>query len=262
MSDRLSLTHVTGLSIVGTEHEQQDTWDEAGELAWVLDGATRFTSKESTQVTDWVSRLNSAIKTSYRNTPEATLNDILADAILSAATDGSTFHPSATVAMVRFIEGDAEWLVLGDAAVLISSRNGQVTWAQDRRISRVGMEVREARREARHAGDERRASTLTIDLLRLEDDHRNKKGGFWVAQTNPDAAYQAISGMTRQATSAILMSDGVANEIRLGHLGSFEKASERASQEPESVMQELRSLLVNRGAPINNITMVVAQWKS
>lgn len=219
MSDRLSLTHVTGLSIVGTEHEQQDTWDEAGELAWVLDGATRFTSKESTQVTDWVSRLSSAIKTSYRNTPEATLNDILADAILSAATDGSTFHPSATVAMVRFIEGDAEWLVLGDAAVLISSRNGQVTWAQDRRISRVGMEVREARREARHAGDERRASTLTIDLLRLEDDHRNKKGGFWVAQTNPDAAYQAISGMTRQATSAILMSDGVANEIRLGHLG-------------------------------------------
>jgi hypothetical protein len=124
------------------------------------------------------------------------------------------------------------------------------------------MEVREARREARHAGDERRASTLTIDLLRLEDDHRNKKGGFWVAQTNPDAAYQAISGMTRQATSAILMSDGVANEIRLGHLGSFEKASERASQEPESVMQELRSLLVNRGAPIDDMTMVVAQWKS
>lgn len=48
----------------------------------------------------------------------------------------------------------------------------------------------------------------TIELVRA---HRNKTGGFWIASTNPDAAYQAISGNAPLAkiTEAGLFTDGV-----------------------------------------------------
>ena|SRR5215831_14432866 len=48
----------------------------------------------------------------------------------------------------------------------------------------------------------------TIEFVRA---HRNRTGGFWVASTDPDAAYQAVTGTVPlpQIAEAGLFTDGV-----------------------------------------------------
>jgi hypothetical protein len=95
--------------------------------------------------------------------------------------------PSSTVSVVRVRDGSLEYLVLCDSPLLLRHRDGHVTLIADDRL-----------RDLPRGSGPARAQ-------------RNKPGGFWVASTDPEAAYQAVRGSVRldSVTDAALLTDGV-----------------------------------------------------
>lgn len=151
--------------------------------AIVLDGATAFQGVESGCIHDvtWlVRRLAAALAVRMlRNT--APLDEILAAAIQEV----SSLHvetcdlanpdsPSTTVAMARISGAILDYLVLADSPIVL--------WHPQR-----GIRVFEDARIANLPG----GRPYTYDLVRS---CRNRPGGFWVASTRPEAAYQAVRG--------------------------------------------------------------------
>jgi hypothetical protein len=129
---------------------------------------------------------------------QSSLADILAVAIKdTASVHASTCDlanpdsPSSTVSIIR-VRGDGlEYLTLGDSPIVIWHRDETFTPIADDRTSHLPG-----------------GRPYTIELVRA---HRNKTGGFWVASTNPEAAYQAISGSVPldQVAEAGLFTDGI-----------------------------------------------------
>lgn len=97
--------------------------------------------------------------------------------------------PSSTVAMVQASETGLDYLVLGDSAVILKTAD-QVTHVTDNRVDHLQPGGR----------------PYTRALVRSK---RNAPGGFWVASTNPRAAYEARSGTADGPAHAALLTDGV-----------------------------------------------------
>ena len=128
----------------------------------------------------------------------APLADLLAGAIAETRDAhagtcdlASPDSPSATVSVARAGNGRLDYLVLCDSPLLLRHRGGQVTLITDDRLARL-------------TGGGRHGA----GLIRA---HRNQPGGFWVASTDPGAAYQAVRGSVSlgSVTDAALLTDGV-----------------------------------------------------
>ncbi|MGE5134651.1 MAG: protein phosphatase 2C domain-containing protein [Gemmatimonadota bacterium] len=194
----MQITHATA-SAPGLANE--DYACAGADWAVVLDGATAPAGVDSGCVHDvvWlVRRLAAAIATRLLLAGESTLPDLLAAAIEDTArahTDtcdlGTPDSPSSTVSIVR-VRGDAlEYLTLGDSPIVVRHPDESFTHIADDRTSRLPG-----------------GRPYTIELVRA---HRNRTGGFWVASTDPDAAYQAITGSVplAQVSEAGLFTDGI-----------------------------------------------------
>ena len=176
--------------------------------AVVLDGATPRPGVDGgcSHGPGWlVRRLGGALAARLAAEDERPLPDLLAEAIASVAdlhadrcdlSNGDS--PSATVAMLRWdgtAERAAEWLVLADSPVLLdradgTAQGGAVEVVRDDRIDHLPAYTHEAVRRA-----------------------RNSPGGFWVASTRPEAAYEALHGRARGVRRAALLSDGAARLV-------------------------------------------------
>ena len=99
--------------------------------------------------------------------------------------------PSSTVSVVRVRGGSLDYLVLCDSPLLLRHRDGEVTLIADDRLARL-------------AG----GGPLSADQVRAR---RNQPGGFWVASTDPGAAYEAVTGSVGldAVSDAALFTDGV-----------------------------------------------------
>lgn len=97
--------------------------------------------------------------------------------------------PSSTVAMVRSRNAAIEYLVLGDSPIVFATMDGVMLVADDRvdQLHPAGRPYSRA-------------------FVRSK---RNTAGGFWVASTNPKAAYEAVSGAAERPMRVALLTDGV-----------------------------------------------------
>lgn len=249
---------VRGASLAGTGQTMQDTWGQADNVCWVLDGAARASRDENDLVACWVNQLSDQLAALVSGYADKPLAKLLAHAIEFARLPSAPFHPTATVALARMTRDGLEVLVLGDAAVLVPVENGEFALFQDRRLDDVATELRQQGRQAQKTGDNRRYRQLTKDLLAEEDRLRNQPGGFWVAGNLPEAAdhaqYTRLPGVSR----AILMSDGAANEINGGHLG---KAAAWALlwQDTGKALTQLREDALRRDGWADDLTVVSIQ---
>jgi Protein phosphatase 2C len=106
--------------------------------------------------------------------------------------------PSSTVALVRSVGTAIEYLVLGDSPVALRTSDGIMPVIDDR-VDHLQPGGR----------------PYTRDLVRSK---RNAPGGFWVASTNPQAAYEAISGIMNDVTHVALLTDGLTRLVEYyGH---------------------------------------------
>ncbi|TQN33482.1 protein phosphatase 2C-like protein [Haloactinospora alba] len=116
--------------------------------------------------------------------------------------------PSATVVALRWGDTDCEYLVLADS-VLVLDRFGEAPDViSDNREAIVGRELRKPM-DALPTGTTEHSQALREYVAALAN-HRNRPGGFWIANTEPAAAEQAITGRVHldEVTAFTLLSDG------------------------------------------------------
>ncbi|WP_242902930.1 protein phosphatase 2C domain-containing protein [Actinomadura terrae] len=105
--------------------------------------------------------------------------------------------PSATVSLLRRRDEVVEWYVLADSPIVVD--DGQVRVFRDDRVDRLPSYTQESVRRS-----------------------RNSPGGFWVASTRPEAAYEGLTGEVpvRGLTRAAVLSDGASRLVeKFGALG-------------------------------------------
>ena len=169
--------------------------------AVILDGATAPAGVNSgcVHTVRWlVERLAAAVATRLILSDTSPLPSLLAAGIdqtrgAHAATCdlANPDSPSSTISIVR-VRGDSlDYLTLGDSPIVLRHRNRTITPIADDRASHLPG-----------------GPPYTTELVRA---HRNTAGGFWVASTDPQAAYQAISGTESLVTIAEvgLFTDGI-----------------------------------------------------
>jgi len=172
------------------------------DFAVVLDGATAPMGVDSGcghSVAWLVSRLAAELAPPLLTHSTASLADLLADAIAAvrnthadACDLGNPDSPSSTVAVVRVQPEYVEHLVLADSPVVMRSPSGDIAVHSDDRIDLLPD-----------------YSLATVRRL------RNQPGGFWVASTEPNAAYEALTGTTDRAEVSLiaLLTDGASRYV-------------------------------------------------
>lgn len=210
--------------------------------AVVLDGATAPPGVESGCVHDvaWlVSRLAAAL-TPRMITDPAPLPDLLAAAIKevrdahSGTCDvGNPDSPSSTVALARYTDDTVECLVLADSPVLVRRRDGSIEVIEDDRIDHL-------------AG----GKPYTFQLVR---EQRNRPGGFWVASTDPAAAYQAVTATVTDAREVVLLTDGVTRLVEDYGRTWPDLFGTLASGGPSALIDEVRAAEVARPLELGKI---------
>ncbi|MGP0002412.1 MAG: protein phosphatase 2C domain-containing protein [Acetobacteraceae bacterium] len=167
-----------------------------------MDGATHFDGVDTGCIHDvpWlVSHLAAALVKQLiigeTNLPETLASAIEATCVAHADSCdlANPDSPSSTVAMVRARETAIEYLVLGDSPIIFQNGNS-ITVVADDRVDHLQPGGRPYRRA----------------VVRSK---RNAPGGFWVASTNPKAAYEAISGTADGPACIALLTDGVSRLI-------------------------------------------------
>lgn len=186
-------------TMAGTGARPNEDYAAAGpDWAVVLDGATHFEGVDTACIHDvpWLVGNLAAALAEQLILGAANLPEILSRAIevtCSAHADtcdlANPDSPSSTVAVVRSVGTAVEYLVLGDSPVIFRTEDG-ITAVVDDRVDHLQPGGR----------------PYTRDLVRSK---RNASGGFWVASTNPQAAYEAITGIVDDVTHVTLLTDGV-----------------------------------------------------
>jgi hypothetical protein len=207
------LTSTTVVSVSGVAGAVNEDLALVGN-SWVvvLDGAGRYPGVDQGCVHEvaWmVSRLGSHLRSALSAETEKPLPEVLASAIAETAAEHGpecdTEHPlalGAAAAIVRQRGDVVDWLVLGDVAVVIESRKLAIQAIIDDRVDRLtGAPITDA------------------PVRTYEPAHvacwRNRTGGFWVASTQPDAAYESITGRcsVSDISRMLVCTDGVSRLV-------------------------------------------------
>ena len=230
---RRGLTQVTWASEAGGERPNEDYVVTGPGWALVLDGATAPAGVESGCVHDvrWLVRQLAAAVAARMPSAALSLAELLAEAI----TDVRRAHngtcdlanpdsPASTVAMCRVNGSALEYLSLADSAVL-HTRPGQAA------------EVFLDERTSDPPGGKPRPNEVARLL-------RNQPGGFWVASTRPEAAYEAVRGTCGLAddSSVFLLTDGVTRLVEFYGQTWDCLAAMAAAQGPGSLITAVRQL--------------------
>jgi hypothetical protein len=173
----------------------------------VLDGATAPAGIESgcRHTVAWlVERLARHLVVPLLGRSAASLADLLADAITAVRAEhadscdlANPDSPSSTVSIVRVTATQVDHLVLADSPIVLRAPDQRVSVIADDRIDLL--------------------PEYTFEAVRRL---RNQPGGFWVASTEPKAAYEAVTGTTERAGVEVvaLLTDGASRYAeRYGH---------------------------------------------
>jgi hypothetical protein len=186
----------------------------------LLDGASAPAGLESgcTHSVAWYARSLGAFLLAAIGDPDVGLADALAASIdrvngqhASTCELDHPGTPSATVAAVRTVGQQLEYLVLSDSTLIIERADDDPLIITDDRLAGVSPKL------ADYPAPEPGTEFLT--RVRRLADFRNKPGGFWVANTNPNAAHQALIGTVPLADVAavVLLSDGASRVVDRFH---------------------------------------------
>ncbi|HEY0450367.1 hypothetical protein [Actinophytocola sp.] len=201
-----------GVGLDGKVRPSEDVVAVLPNAVVLLDGATSL-RPELPSGGWYASRLAGQLTGRLTGYPDADLADLLAASIRALAretglTPGDS--PSSTVAVLRWNASTVEGLVLADSPIVAVTDDGPQVLADDRIASlpRPGS-YRERLRDGAGYGDDHLAAlrTSATAVGRL----RNTDGGFWVAEADPDAAYEArrASWPRAEVRQVLLASDGV-----------------------------------------------------
>ncbi|QBI51944.1 protein phosphatase 2C domain-containing protein [Streptomonospora litoralis] len=116
--------------------------------------------------------------------------------------------PSSTVVALRWDASELEYLVLADSSLVLDRAGTSPEVVTDDREAVVGAELRKPM-DALPTGTPEHEQAVR-DYVAALADHRNRPGEFWVANTDPGAADEAITGRVGldEVAAVALLSDG------------------------------------------------------
>jgi hypothetical protein len=180
----------------------------------LLDGATSL-RPELPSGGWYATKLADEIAARLTATPEAELKGLLADAIRALAERHGLVPgaaPSSTVALVRWTDERIDALVLADSPVVAFTDEGPQVLTDDRLSSLPRRQggYRDRLRDGAGFGPEHLAALRAG--AQATGSWRNREGGFWVAEADPEAGHQAkVASWPMDRVRAVMMaSDGVA----------------------------------------------------
>lgn len=196
-----------------------------GPLVGVLDGATVPEGFDTGCVhgPEWyVRHLAARIGVAEAVRPAARLTSNLAAAILAVRADHGgqcdldhPGTPSSTVCLLRDCGDQADYLVLCDSPLVLDA-GGQVSVVTDDRLDAAMAELRET--VATIPGGAVDPVTRFRHAVSVQRERMNRTHGYWVAASDPDAAFHAVTGtVPRRGPAAIrraaLLSDGASSAV-------------------------------------------------
>lgn len=253
MSTCFPSVEITAHSQKGNSHAtNEDSWGSFKNLVWVIDGASN-PKTTSGEVVSFVNALNTQLNNCAANNPHASLASILA-ASISATKQTENVRASATVALCRFNEGNFDYLVLGDAGIVFMDADSDIKLLQDTRLQECAVLERQRYRELLKAG----AAQSDIDkahlaLVEAESKLRNTTGGFWVAETEPNAACHALQGRIEGARYPVVL--GTDGFVGLATPSVLFSRARRAEGLPHKLAEMTETLLPQSGK-IDDATVI------
>lgn len=210
---KVAVAEQPGVGLDGRPRPSEDVVVTLPNAVVLLDGATSI--RPGLPGGGWyASRLAGHLAGRLTGYPDMDLADLLAASIQAVARENSLVpgeSPSSTVAMVRWDDDVVDGLVLADSPVVAVADDGLRVLADERlaTLPRRGPGYRARLRGGGGYGAEHltalRAAASSVS------GQRNTEGGFWVAEADPDAAYQAVRARWPRAEieAVLLASDGV-----------------------------------------------------
>jgi len=185
-------------------HVNEDYAICGNEWAVVLDGATAPAGVNSGCIHDvpWLVRHLAAAVARRILLGSGPLADLLAGAIKETRDAhagtcdlANPDSPSSTISIVRVRDDVADYLTLADSPIVIRAADQVLVPAVDDRLAHLPG-----------------GRPYSLELVRSL---RNKPGGFWVASTDPEAAYHAVTGSApfRAGTEVGIFTDGVSRLV-------------------------------------------------
>lgn len=212
MSPRIEVAERPGVGLDGAVRPSEDVVVVLSNAVVLLDGATSL--DPALPAGGWyASRLAGELAGRLTGYPDTDLSDLLAASIKAVARDNQLVpgaSPSSTVALLRWNDTVVEGLVLADSPIVAFTAEGPSLLADDRLSAMPrGAGYRDRLAGGAGYGEDHlvalRAAATNVGRL------RNQEGGFWVAEADPDAAYQAVRTTWPRAslTTVLVASDGV-----------------------------------------------------
>lgn len=190
---------------------------------------------------------------------DRSLTALLAEAIEQVTDDhrdtcdvANPISPSAAVAALR-ISGDViEYLVLGDATLVLDRADRTPLVVTDPRELVVRQAYLPALAATTKGSDE--YQRILQDLRA----NRNRPGGFWVAKDDPRAADEAITGTASisELTDAVLLSNGASRIVDQFHLADWTQVMALlASSGPAEIIRRVREAEDRHGVPADDASI-------
>ena len=230
----------------------EDVVAAAGDVVVLIDGAGLPAGEEQGcwhGVAWYARRLATAFLHAAVDGPGRPLTEGLAEAIETVADahrdSCDLTHPRSpwsTVLAVRRTDESLEYLVLADSVLLVD-RGDDVEVITDARLADLHAPFKEelkAQKEGTAAYEEfigRYAAAIR--------GNRDKPGGFWVASTRPEAAFEAVTGMVDLSgvEAAILLTDGASRPADLFHTSTWRELVDLTRhQGPDALLTHVREI--------------------
>lgn len=210
----------------------------------VLDGATAFVPVPVSAQT-YADDLGRRLADQLHTCPDLDLCEALARAIRQTTENlglRTSESPSSAVSILRERTTEYDVLLLGDTGVFWGS-NCETSRLIDDRLSHVGAsqrsEYRSRLREGNGFDDHHRESLRALQTEQRK--YRNVDGGYWIAETDPAAAYNAlVTTIPRaQLAWAVLATDGAADLVEHQGRTAWAEISHYTSTELDDLLLEL-----------------------
>ncbi|MFI6229924.1 hypothetical protein ACIBCR_21715 [Micromonospora echinospora] len=235
--------------------ENEDAVFRLGPLVGVLDGATVPDGFDTGCVHGpawYVRHLAARIGLAEATRPAATLMSNLAAAILAVRADHGGHcdldhpgTPSATVCLLRDGGDRADYLVLCDSPLVLDT-DGRVAVVSDDRLDAALADLRAVAHTvpARAADD---PATRFRRAVAVQRERMNRTHGYWVAASDPDAAYHAVTGSAplrgpNALRRAVLLSDGASCAVEQFGLFGWDGLLDLVTTEgPGALLERVRA---------------------
>ncbi|MFE0592716.1 hypothetical protein [Micromonospora echinospora] len=234
--------------------ENEDSVFRLGPLVGVLDGATVPDGFDTGCVHGpawYVRHLAARIGLAEATRPAATLMSNLAAAILAVRADhGGACDldhpgtPSATVCLLRDGGDRADYLVLCDSPLVLDT-GGRVAVVSDDRLDTALADLRAVAHTVPARADD--PATRFRRAVAVQRERMNRTHGYWVAASDPDAAYHAVTGSVplrgpNALRRAVLLSDGASCAVEQFGLFGWDGLLDLVTTEgPGALLERVRA---------------------